>query len=122
MDIKARVCKDENSHCDCCLQTRDKVLDIFEIRIPLGGKYRNFKLCDECVDKLFVKTLRCTCYTNGRVKSRHEINISGRRKENKYIKEHGEQEHIPINPPPVPKKKANKEKDEWDKIIEEYGE
>ena len=116
MEIKARVCKDEFAQCNCCLKDKDKVLDIFEIRIPLGsnGMSESLRLCDECVDKLFFKTLRCICYTNGRLKNQHDIAISSKRRAKKMKEQYGEDKHLPINPP--------KEEDEWEKVIAEYGE
>ena len=120
MDIKARVCKKENAQCNCCLKTKDNVLDIFEINIPLGSENMSqvLRLCDSCINKLFVKTLKCICYTNSRLKSQHDLSINNSRRTKRYKEEHGEDDYNPINLPVTQKS----EESEWDKVIEEYGE
>lgn len=78
MAIKMRVNKKLDSVCCECGKTRRQVLDMFDIQI--NGE--TFTLCDVCNDTLFYKTLRATCYTNGRVKSKEDmliINERGRR-------------------------------------------
>lgn len=116
MEIKARVCKSSHVQCNCCLKKKEDVLDIFEIRIPLGDEKitESLKLCDECVDKLFFKTLRCTCYTNSRLKSQHDIAISSIRRAKRIKEQYKQDTNLPINP-------STQKDDEWEKVIEEYG-
>lgn len=117
MNIKARICKKGNEQCICCLKHRNKVLDIFEIYIPLGenGDYQSLILCDECIDQLFCKTLRCTCYTNARTKSEHDLAVCNSRRRKKFVERHGEYT-LPINLP----KEQESEEDRWEKIMTEY--
>lgn len=118
MEIKARICKRTDVQCTCCTKDRKQVLDMFEVAIPNGNDntLTVLRLCDECIDKLFIKTLKCNCYTNHRVKDKRDIQILNKRNIDRYVNV----EKIPINPPVQSKK--HKELDEWEKIIEEYGE
>lgn len=117
MEIKAKVCKNDNIQCTCCLQNKDNVLDIFDIRIPQGDGSIILRLCDNCIDKLFIKTLRCTCYTNARLKNKQDLLIRNKRRQKEKIDKYGDT-YFPMNPPEMSTK--NNIDDEWEKVISEY--
>lgn len=64
MAIKMRLNKKDDAVCDGCGCGRNDALDVFDVMI---GDYM-LTVCDHCSESLFNKTLRATCYTNGRVK------------------------------------------------------
>lgn len=69
--IKMRNNKNLNATCCECGKSKRQVLDMFDICI--GGNI--FTICDLCNEALFRKTLSANCYTNGRVKSKEDMNI-----------------------------------------------
>ena len=75
MAIKMRNNSKSDSVCCECGETRNQVLDMFDVCI--GGTI--FTICDACNEQLFRKTLRADCYKNGRVKSQREISIINKR-------------------------------------------
>lgn len=69
--IKMRVNKKEEAICDICHKSRKQVLDMFDLNI--NGHITT--LCDLCNDSLFSKTLKANCYTNSRLKDKHDIKV-----------------------------------------------
>lgn len=69
--IKMRVNKKDDSICDICHKSRNQVLDMFDLNI--NGHITT--LCDLCNDSLFSKTLKANCYTNSRLKDKHDIKV-----------------------------------------------
>ena len=82
MAIKMRNNSKLDSVCCECGQPRKQVLDMFDLCI--GGNI--FTICDLCNDALFRKTLKADCYTNGRVKDKHDIAIINQRGRAKWDK------------------------------------
>lgn len=114
-----RTCKgdEDGLKCKTCGCDRNHCLDMFEICF-VGAetkKKASLILCDDCVDALFYKTLKATCYVNNRLKNQRDLTISNNRKSKAFTEQYGEQEHRSINP-------IKEQKDEWDEVIEEYGE
>lgn len=77
--IKMRTCKESDAECQVCGRTKERSLDIFEICFPGDKVNQMVSLCDLCTEQLFSKTLKATCYTNGRLKSNHDMEIIRRR-------------------------------------------
>lgn len=69
--IKMRVNKNEDAICDICHKSRKSVLDMFDLSL----NNHIFTLCDICNDNLFNKTLKANCYTNHRLKDKHDMKI-----------------------------------------------
>lgn len=69
--IKMRVNKNEDAICDICHKSRKSVLDMFDLSL----NNHIFTLCDICNDSLFNKTLKANCYTNHRLKDKHDMKI-----------------------------------------------
>ena len=69
--IKMRVNKNPDSVCDICHSSRKSVLDMFDL--SLNGNITT--LCDVCNSELFSKTLKADCYTNHRLKDKHDIKV-----------------------------------------------
>ena len=80
---KIKMRKSKAGECDICEATSDKCLDLYDL--ALGKDI--FTLCDECVEKVFVKTLKATVQTNKRLKSQHDLQIINKRARNRYINE-----------------------------------
>jgi hypothetical protein len=78
--IKMRLNKDEDAICTCCKNGRDLSLDMYDVKI--GNVY--FTICDTCNEMLLAKSLRASCLTNGRLKSKEDIAIIKRRGRSKY--------------------------------------
>lgn len=74
--IKMRVLQDKKHDCDCCGVSAKNSLDMFELRF--GDM--SIIMCDKCNNILFNKTLKASCYTDGRLKSQDDINIINERK------------------------------------------
>lgn len=81
--IKMRVNKLESAKCDCCGCERSQALDMYDIRL---GRSQAFviTICDGCNEELFKKTLRASCMTNDRLKSKEDIAIIRRRGRSEY--------------------------------------
>lgn len=75
MAIKMRVNTERENVCDSCNEDRQDVLDLFDVRI--GNT--TFVLCDDCVEQLFGKCLKAITYTQGRVKTPHDLAIRNAR-------------------------------------------
>ena len=75
MAIKMRINVNPDSVCCECGETRNQVLDMFDVRV--GGN--TFTICDACNEALFTKTLKAECYKNGRTKSSHDMAIIRKR-------------------------------------------
>lgn len=75
MAIKMRNNTKSDSICCECKETRDQVLDMFDLCI--GGMV--FTICDRCNEEIFNKTLKAECYKNGRVKEARDIKIINKR-------------------------------------------
>lgn len=75
-----RLNKDEDAICTCCKNSRDLSLDMYDVKI--GDAY--FTICDMCNETLLAKSLRASCLTNGRLKSKEDIAIIRRRGRSKY--------------------------------------
>ena len=73
--IKMRVNKKEDAICDICHKSRNQVLDMFDL--SLNGHITT--LCDLCNDNLFSKALKANCYTNHRLKDKHDMKIIQKR-------------------------------------------
>lgn len=73
--IKMRVNKNPDSVCDICHKSRKSVLDMFDLNI--NGNITT--LCDVCNNELFNKTLKANCYTNHRLKDKHDIKVIQKR-------------------------------------------
>ena len=71
MAIKMRNNSKSDSVCCECGKARKSVLDMFDVCV--GDNI--FTICDVCNEALFYKTLRASCYTNGRVKSERDMAI-----------------------------------------------
>lgn len=69
--IKMRVNKNEDAICDICRKSRKSVLDMFDLSL----NNHIFTLCDLCNDNLFSKALKANCYTNHRLKDKHDMKI-----------------------------------------------
>lgn len=76
MPIRMRNNTNLDSVCDECGKTRKQVLDMFDLQIADN----TITICDLCNDALFYKTLRASCYVNGRPKTNEDINLINRRK------------------------------------------
>lgn len=79
-EIKMRTCKNNSDRCQVCGATKEMSLDVFEILFPCKPSNQTIRLCDMCNEQLFNKTLKATCYTNGRLKSAHDMKVIRRRK------------------------------------------
>lgn len=79
--IKMRVLQDKKYKCSCCGEESKKSLDMFELKLS----DTSIILCDKCNEVLFNKTLKASCYTNGRLKSQDDINIINERKRSKKL-------------------------------------
>lgn len=74
--IKMRISKNENAECSSCGDSKEKVLDMFDICI--GND--EFCICDRCMGVLFQKALKASCMVNNRLKSKHDLAVISRRK------------------------------------------
>lgn len=70
-----RVNKNPDSVCDICHKSRNHVLDMFDLSL----NNHITTLCDVCNNELFNKTLKANCYTNHRLKDKHDMKIIQKR-------------------------------------------
>lgn len=78
MGIKMRTVKDPEAICKICGATKKQSLEIFEIMFTEKAK---LTLCDLCNNKLLCKTLKASCNVNGKIKSKEDIAVINKRKE-----------------------------------------
>lgn len=102
-NIKMRICKkgEEGLKCKTCGCNENQCIDMFEICF-IGAeskKKAKIKLCDDCVETLFDKTLKASTHINSKLKSNHDLAIIRQRNAKEFIKTYGKQKHIPINAP-----------------------
>lgn len=78
--IKMRVNKDgDDIRCQCCNQSRKNSLEMFDIMV--GDTY--LRICDQCNETLFSKTLKATCMVNRKLKSPADMAVIRKRSQNK---------------------------------------
>lgn len=70
--IRMRTNKSPDAVCKVCGATRKNSLDLFDIAFT---DKHIITICDMCNEQLLNKTLKATCYVNGRVKSRTDLQI-----------------------------------------------
>ena len=81
--IKMRnVTHKKGKKCTCCKNDVDNCLDLFDIKIKGTGSI--ITLCDECMNKLFMKSLKAVCSVNARIKSNKDMTIIHKRSILKY--------------------------------------
>ena len=73
--IKMRVNKNPDSVCDICHKSRNQVLDMFDLSL----NNHITTLCDVCNNELFNKALKANCYTNHRLKDKHDMKVIQKR-------------------------------------------
>ena len=71
----------EFTSCISCGITKDKCLDMFDLMV--GDTV--LTICDSCNKELFRKSLRASCYTDSRLKTKHDIKIITNRKRNRQV-------------------------------------
>lgn len=81
--IKMRISKSEYAKCDCCGCERSQVLDMYDIRLGMAQAFV-VTICDVCNEELLAKSLKASCLTNGRLKSKEDIAIIKKRGRSKY--------------------------------------
>lgn len=75
--IRMRVNKEgEQARCQICNADRENSLEMFDLAI--GGQL--IRICDLCNGQLFKKTLRATCYVDGKVKSQRDLRLMNKRR------------------------------------------
>lgn len=80
MAIKMRVNKDgDDVRCQCCNKSRKNSLEMFDIMV--GNTY--LRICDQCNEVLFGKTLKATCMVNRKLKSPADMAVIRKRNQNK---------------------------------------
>lgn len=78
--IKMRVNKDgDDIRCQCCNQSRKNSLEMFDIMV--GNIY--LRICDQCNETLFSKTLKATCMVNRKLKSPADMAVIRKRSQSK---------------------------------------
>lgn len=85
MKVRMRNSKDVNAVCCGCGESKDNVLDMFDLQV--GDNI--FTICDECNEALLVKCLKAECMKNGRVKSSSDMRIIRKRAEREREKRKG---------------------------------
>ena len=83
MALKMRIRKDDDGICQCCGATAKRCLDMFDIRF--GNE--TITICDECNNKLLLKTLKAQVHVNGRLKTKDDIAIINARHAKIYTSE-----------------------------------
>ena len=71
-EIRMRTNKSSDAVCKVCGATRKNSLDLFDIAFV---DKHIITICDMCNEQLFNKTLKATCYVNGRIKSQTDLRI-----------------------------------------------
>lgn len=71
-EIRMRTNKSFDAVCKVCGATRKNSLDLFDIAFT---DKHIITICDMCNEQLFNKSLKATCYVNGRVKSQADLQI-----------------------------------------------
>lgn len=106
--VKARLSKEvENLTCDICGISSDKCLNVFDLKL---GEII-VKVCDECINDIYDKTLRCVCFVNGRIKQPHDMNIiRSRGRKYSYLLEKAKEEQ-------EENKKRIEEEKAWEEAI-----
>ena len=80
MAIKMRVNKDgDDIMCQCCNQSRKNSLEMFDMMV--GNTY--LRICDQCNEVLFSKTLKATCMVNHKLKSPADMAVIRKRNQSK---------------------------------------
>lgn len=84
-NIKMRINHDGNNiRCQCCNQTRKNSLEMFDVMV--GQVY--IRLCDECMEQLFHKSLKATCIVNGKLKDKSDIAVLRKRGAKRWEEKH----------------------------------
>lgn len=78
MAIKMRNNKNPEAVCCECGEPQANVLNMFDILI---GNIK-FTVCDLCNEILLCKCLKAECYKNGRIKSKQDLMIINKRRNN----------------------------------------
>lgn len=78
--IRMRVNKQSNLSCEVCGKSKEQSLEMFDLMI--GSVIHT--LCDQCVEKVFSKTLSATCIVNHKIKSKKDLSIIMQRNESIY--------------------------------------
>lgn len=81
--IRMRVCKDEEAVCKVCGKPKSKSLEIFELSFT---EKQIIRICDDCNNELFNKSLRASCMVSHRLKSNRDIKIIQERNKQKGLK------------------------------------
>lgn len=79
--IKMRVNKNPDAICDICHKSRKSVLDMFDLSL----NNHITTLCDVCNNELFNKALKANCYTNHRLKDKHDMKVIQKRNTEKRM-------------------------------------
>lgn len=81
-NIKMRVNKDGSGvRCQCCNQSRKNSLEMFDIMV--GDAY--LRICDQCNEVLFSKTLKATCIVNRKLKSPADMAVIRKRNQKEVL-------------------------------------
>lgn len=80
-EIRMRTNKSYDAVCKVCGATRKNSLDFFDIAFT---DKHIITICDMCNEQLFNKSLKATCYVNGRVKSQDDLQIIRSRRRKYY--------------------------------------
>ena len=84
-EIRMRTNKSYDAVCKVCGATRKNSLDFFDIAFT---DKHIITICDMCNEQLFNKSLKATCYVNGRVKSDKDLAVKASRRSKLFKSEH----------------------------------
>ena len=85
MKVRMRNSKDVNAVCCSCGESKDNVLDMFDLQVGESV----LTVCDECNEALLMKCLKAECMKNERVKSARDMAIIRKRVERERGKRKG---------------------------------